>query len=202
MHISQLLHALLRRPNIEIVKSRLPERPLRLVLEQIPLSRITPLSLRQKRLCAALFQNLHRRRWTAHLRLSNQKMNVLRHDHIADHHEAITLACLFQNVHEPVATARRVQQGQSPVARASNKVQVVRPISAMQAGRHKSLWYRRHRTRPCKKPRAGHPRSRNGKGIRVSKGELPDPLRCVIPNARAFTGRRRDLARAATGLGY
>ena len=39
--------------------------------------------------------------------------------------------------------------------RTSDKVQVVHTLPAMQTGRHKSLWHRQHRTRPCKKRTGG-----------------------------------------------
>src|SRR5271169_4216099 len=46
MHISELLHTLLRRPHVEVVGARLPERSaLRLVSKQIALPRVAPFAL-------------------------------------------------------------------------------------------------------------------------------------------------------------
>src|SRR5579863_434898 len=47
MYVSQLLGALFRRPYVEVVEARLPERPaLRIAGEQIGLARVLPLVLR------------------------------------------------------------------------------------------------------------------------------------------------------------
>jgi hypothetical protein len=84
--------------------------------------------------------------------------------HIAHDDEAITLASLFQNRQEGIAAARRAQKRQSPVARGSDKVQVMSAIGAMQAAGHNKP----HGTGSivpalAKNARAGHPLFRNGK---------------------------------------
>jgi hypothetical protein len=61
---------------------------------------------------------------------------MFRHHDIANDYEAITLASLLQNREEGIAAARGAQKRQSPVARGSDKVQVVSAIGAMQAAGH------------------------------------------------------------------
>src|SRR5450755_1367393 len=65
-------------------------------------------------------------------------MDVLGPDNISDDHETIALARLFQNGEETVAGPRRTKKSGSPVVRTSDKVQVVRAVSAMQAAGHKA----------------------------------------------------------------
>jgi hypothetical protein len=91
-------------------------------------------------------------------------MNVLRHHDIADNNEAITLASLFQNREEGIAAARGVQERQSPVARGSDKVQMMSAVGAMRAAGHDQP----HSTGSivpalAKNARAGHPLFRNGR---------------------------------------
>src|SRR5208282_3831846 len=63
-------------------------------------------------------------------------MNVLRHDHIADNHEALALPSLLQNREQAVAAGGGVKKRQAPVARASDKVQVMGTVSTMQSTGH------------------------------------------------------------------
>ena len=106
----------------------------------------------------ALLQHLHHRRWSSNLRFSYQQVKMLRHDHVPDNHEPVALPRLFQNREEAVAAALRAQKRQSPVARASDKVQVMRAVGAMQSAGHNSPCYGQHRTRPCKNRKDGAPR--------------------------------------------
>src|SRR5579863_8418031 len=65
MHVPELLHALLRRPYIEAVVTRLPERPaLPLVCKQIALTRVPPFALGQSCMRCALLHHLHHGRGT------------------------------------------------------------------------------------------------------------------------------------------
>ena len=68
-------------------------------------------------------------------RLADQQMNMLRHHDIPDDDESVALTRLLEDREEAI-TGGRIQQRQSSIARASDEVQVVRTISAMQtAGR-------------------------------------------------------------------
>jgi hypothetical protein len=66
----------------------------------------------------------------ASLRFADQQMNVLGHDHIADHYEAIALAYFFQNAEKQIAAAARGQPRLAMVAAASEEVQVPVAVSS------------------------------------------------------------------------
>jgi hypothetical protein len=61
---------------------------------------------------------------------------VLRHHDIPHYHETVTLARLFQNREEAVATTSGTEERQSPVAGASDKVQVMSAVSTVQSAGH------------------------------------------------------------------
>jgi hypothetical protein len=91
-------------------------------------------------------------------------MDMLGHDDIADDHEAVTLASLFENVKEGIATARVAQKRQSPVAGTGDKVQVMSAVGAMQsAGHDKAHDIGSIAPALAKNARTGHPPLRNGK---------------------------------------
>ena len=103
MHVSKLLNPLPIGPYVEVVEACLPERPMPMfILEEVTLPRIAPFSLRQQCLRGALFQHLHYGRRASHLGFGDQQMKMLRHDHIADHHESKALARLFERREEAV----------------------------------------------------------------------------------------------------
>jgi hypothetical protein len=66
----------------------------------------------------------------------DQKMDMLGHHDIADDHESVFLPSLFGDGKEAVARARHIEEWQPVIARVSNKMQVMRTVSTMQAGRH------------------------------------------------------------------
>jgi hypothetical protein len=152
MHIPQLLYALLCGPNIEVVEARLPESSgLRLVSQQTALLRVAPFAFGEQGAGCALLQHLHHSGGSSDLGLRKKQVDVFRHNDIADDHEPIALAGLFQDREESVAAPSRTEKRQSPIAGAGDKVEVMRPIRAMQTAGHNSPWYRQHRSRPCKK---------------------------------------------------
>jgi len=106
MHIAQFLKPLLGAPHVVIVKASLPERPARWLAEQFSLPRVSAWSPGQQGVCGALLQHLHHRGRGARVRLGDQKVDVLRHHHVADHDEVILRAGLFQDGQEAVTTAR------------------------------------------------------------------------------------------------
>lgn len=80
------------------------------------------------------------------------------HNDISHDHEFVPLAHLLENLKETVAVTRPAQKWQSSIARARDKVQVMRAVSAIQAAGHDKS----HRsgsidTRPCKKRKDGAP---------------------------------------------
>ena|ERR1700722_5138075 len=86
---------------------------------------------------------------------------------------------------EAVAAARGMQKGQSVVARARDKVQVMSAIFPMQAARHDTPNSTGSiASRPCKKRKDGaptHPRFRNGK---EKHGSLGRPPQAKSPTSR------------------
>ena len=124
-------------------------------------------------------------------------MNVLRHDHISHYHELIALPRLFENGEESVTGSCGLQQWQSVVARTSDKVQMVRTVSTMQAAGHNSLCYRQPRTRPCKKRKDGAPA--------VSKGERKSKSQARATRPPTVSKRERkskSQARATRPIDY
>lgn len=110
-----------------------------------------------------------------------RQVNVFRHHDIPDDNEAITLASRFQNRQEDMAAVRGAQKRQSPVARGSDKVQVMSAVSAMQSARHNQP----HGTGSivpalAQNARAGHPQFQNGNG---KHGSLGHPSSCYEVSA-------------------
>jgi hypothetical protein len=171
MHIPELLHTLLRRPYVEVVGARLPEcSALRLVPKQVALARVPPFAFGQQSAGRALLQHLHHGRGSPNFWFRQEQVNMFRHNHIPDDYEPVTLAGLFQNREEGIAAARRAQKRQSPVARGSDKVQVMSAVGPMQAAGHNKP----HGTGSivpalAKNARTGHPLFRNGKGNTESR---------------------------------
>jgi hypothetical protein len=56
---------------------------------------------------------------------------MFRHHNVSDDHESVALPGLFQNRKKTVAGSRGIKKWKSPVARTSNKVQVMRAIGSM-----------------------------------------------------------------------
>ena len=63
-------------------------------------------------------------------------MNMFRHHHIADDHEAVTLADLVQNSQERIPLPRAAQQGSATKTGTRDKVQGMSALEALQARRH------------------------------------------------------------------
>src|SRR5581483_8771031 len=63
-------------------------------------------------------------------------MHMFRHHHVSDHHKAVTLTGLFENLEEAVAGLGRIQQRQSLITGTGDKVQVVSAVGSMQARGH------------------------------------------------------------------
>jgi TPR repeat protein len=101
---------------------------------------------------------------------------VLGHDNIADHHEAVALACLFQKREEAIAAARAAQKRQSSVAGAGDKVQVVSAVGAMQAAGHdKQHGIGSIVPALAQNARTGHPEFQNGTEKQGLKGWATRP---------------------------
>jgi hypothetical protein len=122
VHVAQFLNAFAFRPDVEIVKSLLPDM-LRRVVEEAGLRRVATASrLRQDAPRKAEFESLHHGRRILLLRFTNQQMNVLGHDHITGHDELIALPHLLQHRQKKVTEARGAEQRLSPITTASNEM--------------------------------------------------------------------------------
>ena len=122
MHIAQLLDAFPFRPDIEIVKPLLPDVS-RGIAEQTALRRLTfPLLPRQDASRKAQFQGLHHGRRILLLRFTDEKVDVLRHDHVAHDDKPITPANLLQDREKQIATACAAQQRLPPAATTSDEM--------------------------------------------------------------------------------
>ena len=98
---------------------------------------------------------------------------MFRHNDVADDHEAVADANLFKNGKETVAGSCGVQKRQSPVARPSDKVQVMSAIGAMQTAGHQAHGTSSIVPALAKNARTGHPQFRSGKRNQISKAGPP-----------------------------
>jgi hypothetical protein len=122
MHIAQLLDAFSLRPHVEIIKALLADM-LRGVIEQAALFRTAfPSRNRQNSPREAEFERLHHRRGCLLLRFADQKMNVFRHDHIANNDELIALPHLLEHAKKQVPTPRSAEQWLPSVTTAGDEM--------------------------------------------------------------------------------
>ena len=136
MHIAQLLHPLALTPHIEIVETMLPD-VLRVSAKEVLLEASAPLGQSpQYPPREPLFDRLHDPGRIILLRFADQQMNVLRHDYIADHDEAIALPNLFEDAQEKITAPCVAQPGLAMVATASDEVEMLGAVVALEAGRH------------------------------------------------------------------
>ena len=110
-------------------------------------------------------------------------MEVLRHHDISHNHEAIALPGLFEDRKESVAAAHATELRPSVITRASDKVQVMGAVSAMESGGHEGHGTSDSGTRPCKKRKDGAPSFQTGKERSKPKGGPPAPPPPPPPDA-------------------
>jgi hypothetical protein len=72
----------------------------------------------------------------ADVRLADQQMNVLRHDHKSEQAEVIAVADLAENLKERVARFECPKQGHAPIATARDEMPVAETISPFQLVSH------------------------------------------------------------------
>jgi hypothetical protein len=121
MHIAKFLDALVFGPDVEIVKSFLPD-VLRRVIDQTKLRRSS--GLRENAPRKAQFERLHHRRWILFFWFTDEQVNVLGHDHVSHNDEPIALAHLFEHGEKQVATFLCVKQRTALITTAGDEVQV------------------------------------------------------------------------------
>ena len=139
MHVIQLLHALFRGPDVEVVESCLPKRrAFRSLSKQVRLSRIALTALGPQGAGSSLFQNLHDLGRSSDFRFTQKQVDVLGHHDVSNDDEPVAQACLFQNGEEVVAALGGAESLFSPVTGTRDKVQVVRAVVAVEVARHNS----------------------------------------------------------------
>jgi hypothetical protein len=89
-----------------------------------------------------LFQGGHHQRKISalrfgKLRLTNEKMDMLRHDHVTDDYKLMTLADLLHNFEEEIARAGCPEKGTALITTCGNKVRVSGAVVAVQVCRHR-----------------------------------------------------------------
>ena len=175
MQVSQLLGALLCTPDVEVVETCLPERQAQRFLEQALLARVAGFLFRQQSMRGALLQDLHNGRRCPRLGLGDEQAEVFGHDHVSHDDEAVALAGVFENGEKAVAAAGLPKFWLVAIARASDKVQVMGAVSAMQSARHETHGTDGIATRPCKERKDGHPRPGLGTKGRATRPKAADP---------------------------
>jgi hypothetical protein len=68
--------------------------------------------------------------------LGEEKMDMLRHDYVADDYKLITLADLLHNFEEEIARAGCPEKGTVLITTCGNRVRVSSAVVAVQVGRH------------------------------------------------------------------
>jgi hypothetical protein len=87
----------------------------------------------------ALLQHLDHNPGIGSFRLAEQQMNVLRHDHITDYHEAITLPYLFKDKKKEIAPLRSMQKRESVITAERDEVQKSLSVAAIESRHRRSL---------------------------------------------------------------
>jgi hypothetical protein len=106
--VAEFLHCLLSTPHRKLVIAGLPE---------------TRHPLRPQSAGGDLFEHLHHRRQFPALRLADQKVYMLRHNHVARDVVAVPAADTFQIMLERVSRANGIEQLHSPVTTERDEVQ-------------------------------------------------------------------------------
>ena len=123
MHVAQLFNSLLLGVNVEIVVAALPKRSLSTLhgnreLESLQCSGESSVA------------------W-----LTDQKMHVLGHDHVADNEEAIAQTDGFKRALKKLALRTKLKICQPPIAGESHEMQVTSLLIPYQSLRHKRQSY-------------------------------------------------------------
>jgi len=147
MHVVQFFFPLCIAPDIEVVKSPLPKSPVLFhgiaELQGKLGTRNAPLfSAHRSRY--ALFQNLQHPRHIAFLRLADQQMHVLRHEHVPDQPELKFASDFPQHFQEQISRANCFQIPPPVVATKRNEMKVALAVVAFQTFRHNAT----HRSGP------------------------------------------------------
>jgi len=83
-----------------------------------------------------LFQGGQHQRRISTLRLGEEKMDMLGHDHVTNDYKLMTLADLLHDVKEEIPSAGRAEKWTALITTCGNKVRVSSPVRAVQVCRH------------------------------------------------------------------
>jgi len=138
VHVAQLYHTLLLGKHNEIVKATLPNMPHG---DGCTPKRICPgtgfgAKFPQQPMGEGLFQSGQHQRRISTLRLGEEKMNMLRHDHVTDDYKLMTLADLLHGFEKQIARAGCAEKGTALITTCGNKVRVSSAVVAVQVGGH------------------------------------------------------------------
>ena len=131
--LKQFFDSLTLRPNIEIVKARLPEGHWFWILVSRPLQKAqgaghpwtTALPVPwHNSLRKPLLNTLHRGRRCPHLRLTHEQVKVLRHHDVSQHNKAMLFAHFFKNVQKQITAVIGVEPTLSLIATAGDEVKI------------------------------------------------------------------------------
>src|ERR1700677_3466549 len=138
MHVAQLFRPLILGKNDEIVEAALPNVSYgdRCSPKRACLGAVLDTKFAQQPMCKCLFQcGQHQRRISA-LQFSEEKMNMLRHDHVTDNCKLMTMANLLHHLEKEIAGTRCAEKGTALIATCRNKVGVSSAVGAVQVCRH------------------------------------------------------------------
>ena len=121
MNVAQFFDAFVFGPDVEVVEALLPDM-LREAVKNGSLRGIAPSLLRQDASRKSKFESLHYGRRSLHLRLADQQVNVLGHDHVTYDHERVASAHLLQDSQQQITTAGGPKQRLPPITTAGDEV--------------------------------------------------------------------------------
>src|SRR5581483_2357598 len=70
---------------------------------------------------------------------ADQKVNMIRHDHISDNHEPITLTHLLQHLKKEIATLCASQKRSSSITTPGDEMQIVVSVKPFQMGGRETI---------------------------------------------------------------
>ncbi len=139
MHVVEFLANFPFTPDIEVVKSGLPETrqtpvAFRKCEAQLPCRPAAPASPEFPR--DALLQHFQDNGWRALGGFADEQMHVIGHHHVSGQQEFVAFTNPAEGLHEEISRPHRVEQRQPPIATESEEVRISASIVAFQTFRH------------------------------------------------------------------
>ncbi len=130
MHVGQLLRDFLLAEHVEVIRAGIPEG------RRIGVLRQTRAASGQALTRYALLQNLHGHGNASFVRLSDEQVDMLRHDHIANHLEFIFLTYFFKDLQEQVSPRSGAEEWLPLVTATGDEMEVATSIEPAQSFEH------------------------------------------------------------------